>query len=292
MVVLLVAAVFGCSPSEEASTPLPAELEGWAAGPSSEFVGDELFMWINGGAEIYHEYGFASVEVREYERGEDRISAEIYTMDGEAFGIYSWARSETGQPVDMGAGGTLADYYLHFWSGPHLVVLTAQNPDSDPQAALDLGRRISTHFPQEGALPELMDLLPVTCESGTATYFVGPIAFNNLVPTMAPWFSGFQEGVTGHCQTSTGDPVRLILLRWVTAQLASDALGAAADRIGATAGLLFAPVEDGVFSLASESGLVAIGQRSHRVIQIALTAGEGLTLDDFPSTTQDGGEYE
>ena len=30
--------------------------------------------------------------------------------------------------VEIGAGGTLDDYYLHFWSGPHLVVVTAQNP--------------------------------------------------------------------------------------------------------------------------------------------------------------------
>jgi len=285
----LIATVVGCNSSDEPNAFLPEAPEGWTTGPSSTFVGDELFMWINGGAEIYHEYGFESVEVRDYERGKERLSVEVYTMEGSAFGIYSWARSTTGETVDLGSGGTLADYYLHFWSGPHLVVVTAQNPGPDPQGAvLDLGRRIGAQYPRDGSLLKLVELIPADhCPQEATTYFVGPIAFNNVAPRLAPLFSGFEDGVVAQCHLADGDTEQLVFLRWIDPQHAAEAIERAADRIAITEGTRFEVVDDANFTLYFDTGAVVAGFRLHptrrtpdHILRITMAEGHRPKLDE------------
>ena len=84
--------VAGCTTPE--SLCPPKDIGMWSAeGETEVYIGDDLFIYINGGAEIYHEYGFVQVAVQRYRRGDDNVSVEIYTMEGDAFGIYSFARS-------------------------------------------------------------------------------------------------------------------------------------------------------------------------------------------------------
>jgi len=109
-ILLLVA---GCTTPESLCPPKNIGL--WSAeGETEVYIGDDLFVYINGGAEIYHEYGFVQVAVQRYRRGDDNVSVEIYTMVGDAFGIYSFARSSRGHAVNLGNGATAADYYMHF----------------------------------------------------------------------------------------------------------------------------------------------------------------------------------
>ena len=140
---ILLLLVAGCSTPEN-SCP-PQHIGTWSAeGETEVYVGDDLFIYINGGAEIYHEYGFVQVAVQRYVRGDDSISVEIYTMDGDAFGIYSFARSSSGHAVKLGNGGTSADYYMHFWSGPELAVITAESEFDDLGAAvLEIGTAVA-----------------------------------------------------------------------------------------------------------------------------------------------------
>jgi len=55
------------------------------------FNGTSLFGYIDGGAELYLEYGFEAVNVKDLEYKGTRYKVEIYRMRGpvEAFGIYS-----------------------------------------------------------------------------------------------------------------------------------------------------------------------------------------------------------
>ena len=118
LVILLIFLGVGCA-TPESPCP-PQQIGSWSAdGETEVYVGDDLFIYINGGAEIYHEYGFVQVSVQRYVRGEDSISVEIYAMDGDAFGIYSFARSSGGRAVDLGNGGTSADYYTRV---PHFAL--------------------------------------------------------------------------------------------------------------------------------------------------------------------------
>ncbi len=296
-VVLLIVVVWSCNRSEQPTAHLPDPPEGWTTGPSSEFVGDELFGWINGGAEIYHEYGFDSVTVQDFERGTERYSVEVYTMADDAYGIYSWARSATGEPVDLGAGGTLADYYLHFWSGPHLVVVTAQNPGPDPRSAvLDLGRRIGAQYPRNGSTPKLVKLIPADhCPQESATYFVGPIALNNVVPRLAPYFSGFDDGVAATCPVSGGETERIVFLRWTDPSRAAKAIEEAARRLKTAEGTRFEVIDDTpadgerlefidneTFTVIFDTGVVAAGWRADHILRVTVADGHRPKLDQLP----------
>ena len=88
---------------------LPKQVEGWMAeGLPLEYKGEDLFLYINGGAEIYHEYGFNNVIVQDYKDRDNRlISLEMYGMNSpeSAYGMYTFKRSQEGKKLELGDGG-------------------------------------------------------------------------------------------------------------------------------------------------------------------------------------------
>ena len=66
--------------------PASGEVNGWKLSDTPKnFRGDELFLMINGGADIYHEYGFRQVQTAEYvDAGGKSINLEIYEMESPA----------------------------------------------------------------------------------------------------------------------------------------------------------------------------------------------------------------
>ncbi len=209
------------------SNPCPPISVGlWSAdGEAEVYAGDHLFVYINGGAEIYHEYGFQQLTVQRYRRGDDRVSVEIYTMDGDAFGIYSFARSGNGRPVNLGNGATAADYYMHLWSGHDLAAITAENDFEDFGEALsEIGAAVAACMPPGGAEPDLLVELPTEDRvPGSEIYFTGQLAFINAARPAATFFSGFAEGAFA----SYGPEKNTVVLKWQDETVAEQALRAA-----------------------------------------------------------------
>jgi len=249
-VLLLVA---GCSTPE--SLCPPKNIGMWSAeGETEVYIGDDLFIYINGGAEIYHEYGFVQVAVQRYVRGGDSISVEIYTMDGDAFGIYSFARSSSGHAVKLGNGGTSADYYLHFWSGPELAAITAESEFDDLGAAvLEIGTAIAGCLQAGGVEPDLLDQLPNDGRvPGSEVYFTGRLAILNVARSAAVLFTGFEDGAAaGH---ESGE--QIVVLRWADEAAAVEALQEARRLCEASGGVVV-ETEDG--------GVAEFGTGGHRI---------------------------
>ncbi|MBN2245994.1 MAG: hypothetical protein JW755_09125, partial [Candidatus Aminicenantes bacterium] len=113
----------------------PGGIDGWGRNYSSEeYVGEDLYLYINGGAEIYHEFGFQRMLVQDYKNDNEKtISLELYEMtDPEsAFGIYTFKRGDSGEGLALGNGGSLEDYYLNFWKGRFLVTITGFDSDEE-----------------------------------------------------------------------------------------------------------------------------------------------------------------
>ena len=250
-ILLLVA---GCSTPE--STCPPQDVGTWnAEGETEIYVGDDLFVYINGGAEIYHEYGFVQVAVQRYVRGGDSISVEIYTMEGDAFGIYSFARSSSGHAVKLGNGGMSADYYLHFWSGPELGVITAESEFEDRgSAVLEIGTTIAGCLQAGGVEPDLLDQLPGDSRvPGSEVYFTGRLAILNVARPAAALFTGFEEGAAaGH---ESGE--QIVVLRWADEEAAVEALQEARRLCEASGGVVV-ETEDG--------GVVEFETGGHRIL--------------------------
>jgi len=279
---LILAASAGCAGPPGTQDPLPDAIGDWVAGERSEYVGDDLFIYINGGAEIYHEHGFDRIVVREYARGDERVAVELYTMSGSAYGVYSYARSQSGQPAEIGAGGTIAEYYLHFWSGRFLVVVTSHTTAPDVQAAiLEIGHGIGKSLPATGDVPQLMALLPVEdCVPGSEIFIAGAIGLNNAAPIAAELFEGFTEGATIECGST-----RLVALAWDDPARAAAALDQAKIRALQIDRLTIDAADDDRLSIHFDEDGFAAAARTGGVIRIAADRGTAPDLDTvFPTT--------
>jgi hypothetical protein len=72
----------------------PGELAGLEVLQTASFAGTALYGYINGGADLYHEYGFERLTVQELRLTGETYSCEVYRMrdPAGAFGIFSVSR--------------------------------------------------------------------------------------------------------------------------------------------------------------------------------------------------------
>ena len=183
------------------------ELQNWK--PIDEpvrFVGDDLFELINGGAEIYHEYGFKEIISGEYESDSGKsINLEISKMDSptSAYGIYSFKTSSDGKKFNIGNDALFEDYYLNFWKGEYLITLVGFDTEKETiDGILQLAKIIDKKITTTGQKPELVDLLFLEKISPKKIkYLKGNLALFNNYEFDSQNIFGVSEGVIGNYET-------------------------------------------------------------------------------------------
>lgn len=183
--------------------PGDGEAAGWARHRSMQrYEGEALYEYIDGGAEIYHEYGFERVVVQDYasETGKS-VSVEIYLMTtaAGAYGMYTFKTDSKGKWIRIGTDAQIADYYLNFWKGPYLVTLTGfDDSEETRQGLLDIARQVDSRIREEGEKPGIASLLP---EEGlvpqSRKYFTGILGLRNSHPFFDWPVGGFEQGIKG-----------------------------------------------------------------------------------------------
>ncbi len=166
--------------------PNASSLDGWETlGEPQIAEGADLFLLINGGAEIYNEYGFVRAAMHSYEKGEKSVNLEVYEMEdvASAYGAYSFKTDRDGEPLDIGSEARFEEYYLNFWKGNVVVTLIGFDTDQETRdAILTLGRLVEDKISLESARPELVELLPpcsIGGEQAQFTYVEGNLALIN-----------------------------------------------------------------------------------------------------------------
>ncbi len=113
------------------------EIPGWTVKETRYFGDKELYGYIDGGAEIYREYGFVRVAVQDLQNAAEEIQIEVYRMSDPqaAFGIFSISRHNCGSPVDL--PGFICDtrYQLLVARGPFFMTFTNYSGDSTARSA-------------------------------------------------------------------------------------------------------------------------------------------------------------
>jgi len=195
--------------------PRPGEIHDWHPAHSPQVaVGEDLFLLINGGAEIYHEFGFRQAVMQQYNNNHNKsINIEIFEMtdSAAAFGMYSNKTGDAGEWLVIGDEACLEDYYLNFWKGHFIVTLTGFDSDPETRAGLmELAEGISAKIAGKGVRPPLIRLLPAdNLKQGGITYFRGPLALFNSYGSL-PNLRRYQlEGVMGDYGSQ-----RIIILRY------------------------------------------------------------------------------
>jgi len=127
------------------------EIDGWQREYEPEvYVGDSLFELINGGAEVYHRFGFVQALATQYADADGRsISLEVFEMGDVEGGrnIYSDKTGGSGEPLEIGDEAAGEDYYLNFRSGRFLVTITGFDSDEQTtEGILRLAREVAAEL--------------------------------------------------------------------------------------------------------------------------------------------------
>jgi len=183
--------------------PEDTAVPGWTRdGEPQEFEGEDLYIYIDGGAEIYEEYGFARVVVQDYKSTAGKsISLEIFEMKtaAAAFGMFTFKRSGQGKSLALGGGGELEAYYLNFWKGRFLVTLTGfDGSEGTVEGLLSIGRAVAAKLPNGGEAPGLVAALPAEgLRPGSVKYLKGLLGLNNVYPFYTARGLAFKDAVRG-----------------------------------------------------------------------------------------------
>lgn len=179
--------------------PASGEVNGWEReGESMSFRGEGLFDHIDGGADIYFEYGFVTVVTQVYKKEDEAVSVEIYGMEdpAAAFGIYSYNRHPTLSPVEAGSDGAIHPNGLFFWQDRYYVdirQLGAATIPSDEFVALAgaVEKKIGT----KADAPGIVKLLPGENMVPRSMVFArGKLGINNQVYVAPEDLFGLEEG--------------------------------------------------------------------------------------------------
>lgn len=186
--------------------PQESETGEWRRdGPPLEYKGDDLFLYIDGGAEIYHEYGFKQVIVQDFRSRKGKsISLEIFEMSNaaSAYGIYTFKAHPGGRELAIGGEARLTDYYLNFWKGNFLATLTGLDQDEEAPKGLEvIARAVEAKIKTEGKKPYLVEYLPKAgLLPDSVKYFRGNLGLYNSYPFFRQDVLALREGVRGDYQ--------------------------------------------------------------------------------------------
>jgi hypothetical protein len=145
--------------------PVGTKIPGWSQVDTARvYRGEELFHFIDGGADLLFEYGFRQALAIEYQNGGgESINLEIYEMNdpGAAYGIYSIRFADGATPIDIGQEGTAHPYYIMFWKGRYYVSLAGSDSTQECRSGLEAIARVADkNIHEQGQKPLIVELLP------------------------------------------------------------------------------------------------------------------------------------
>jgi hypothetical protein len=146
---------------------------------------ENLYDFLNGGAELYFHYGIAVIASRDYELPEESgIEVSIYDMGSpcSAFGIYSIFAYAGADRADIGNDAIKTAATLDFWKGKYYCKLMAYGGSERTEETMHtLARSIADRITPAGSRPGLVGRLPEEGRiSGSEKYFMGPLGLNNI----------------------------------------------------------------------------------------------------------------
>ncbi|MBM3242877.1 hypothetical protein FJZ31_41990 [Candidatus Poribacteria bacterium] len=151
----------------------------------TEYKGDGLYDFLNGGAELYFAYDIIAAASAEYKAGQNSIiEVAIYDMgiSANAFGMYSTGRYANAEYVSIGNEGIKTSSTLDFWKGRYYCKLVSFDETIESQQAMvALGNMLANNIEEAGTLPELLSLLPEASKMPQSEkYFRKQLALNNI----------------------------------------------------------------------------------------------------------------
>jgi hypothetical protein len=162
--------------------PLPAQMR--PDGPAA-FYTENLYEYIDGGAELFHSYGLQVLFHQEFKAAEADLTVDVYDMGvpENAFGVYAAERTPGYKFTAIGAEGYQDEGILNFFQGRYYVKLAAFGSGAATameQCARVLSERIGGH----PALPALLGRFPAERRKNHSESYIrlAPLGHRFLAP--------------------------------------------------------------------------------------------------------------
>lgn len=141
---------------------LPASIDGWNMGTDRLFNNDNLYDYIDGGAELFLSFGFSKVFNRNYTNSaNDEIAVDIFYMNSssDAYGVFLFTigkiESKFGQQSQSSPGAVI------FWKNNLYVSITSTRVTEDGnKVIIKLAEIMDKAIPETGPLPVIIKYLP------------------------------------------------------------------------------------------------------------------------------------
>jgi len=179
------------------------------------FTGTALYGFMDGGADLYYEYGFQELVSREIVFKGEEFTVDIYTMDSplDAFGIYSIHAYKCLRADSLGRFDCLSKYQLQAIDGNAYVSIVFQSGSRAARKAADeLYRMFVTDGKTGIRLPGQLTYLAKS-GSGTVKYMKGKLAVNNVQPTLIDLLVGIGSYEIWYVENPDGNNVALFFLQ-------------------------------------------------------------------------------
>lgn len=255
--------------------PGRADLQGWAPKDKPQlYKGDDLFLYIDGGAEIFHEYGFRQVITQDYANPAGKtMTLDIFEMATSecAYGMYSFKIGAKGKSLPIGQDASLEDYYLHFWKGRCLVTITGPDGGPDSLSGIErIGRSVDARISLEGPRPALPGILPKTWSgTGRTVYVRGLLGLQNIFTFFARDVFLFKEGVA-----SDHGLLKVFVLRYSDAEEGRKRFAAVKEAFRkASAYRDFQELPGGIFKVADAKGNAIFGAAFEDCLGLVVNRG-------------------
>ena len=159
---------------------------------SRSFTESSLYGYINGGAELYLEYGFDTLVVTELVCEGRDLKVEIYRMkDPEAaFGIFSVSRFRCNGGPALTEHLCRSAYQLQFCRGPFYVsIINDTGTKEDQETADAIAAALLDHIAEASFDPTLFFEEPIDDETMRGAVLVrGPLGLYNGIPELSETF--------------------------------------------------------------------------------------------------------
>ncbi len=146
------------------------------------FAGDDLFDLINGGAELYHEYGFVEVLTASIViPGADPLKAEIFDMGSPeaAWGIFGITASNNALALSIGDTARKGEGFLQFIKGSYMVYLYYDHVEETK--LVYTADCIAANIKASSGMPEFMQVVDTREEKPeNIIYFRGNLGLSGI----------------------------------------------------------------------------------------------------------------
>lgn len=174
------------------STVLPRALSGMTGIQSAQnrtFTETSLYGYIDGGAELYLEYGFDTLLVTEMVIDGSDIKSEIYRMkDPEAaFGIFSVSRFRCNGGEKLTEHLCRSAYQIQFCKGPYYVsIINDTGSEADQKRSADLAGLMIENIAEPSFTPAAFYTETIDEETMRGAVLVrGPLGIYNGIPGLS-----------------------------------------------------------------------------------------------------------